>query len=335
MKKLLPAILLLLSFKNHSQSLVLTQAANEPVIGDTSRTYVLDTTAFSSGLMTNVTGSNVVWNYQALGTTTAMIVSAYLTPTAVSSSSAYPGASFVQKQGGTNNFFKSVTSPTAQTEFMGIYSSGISMNFTNTAIFAKYPFSFGGSVTDAFGGTFSAQGQNGTAQGTTTTTADGTGTLNLPGGISFSNVLRVKSMQNINLFLFGFPAGTVQQTLYNFYHGTEKYPLLNINYTTITMANSPTVTASATGHKNYFTVGLEENSLSGASVSIYPNPASDILYLASSEKALSVEIYSQLGQCVYRANFQEMINTSTFSPGIYVVEIKTARGVGRKKLVKE
>ncbi|MGZ3922022.1 MAG: hypothetical protein ACXVC7_17110, partial [Bacteroidia bacterium] len=277
MKKLLPAVLLLLSFKNYSQSLILTQSAYEPIVGDTSRSYVLDTTAFSSGLMTNVTGANTVWNYQALNTTTALITTPYVSTTAVASSSMYPGSTFVQKQNGLNSFFKSVTSPTTQTEFMGIYSTGISMNFTNTAIIAKYPMGYNSSVTDAFSGSFTFSTTSGNATGNATTTADGTGTLNLPGGITFTNVLRVKSIQNINMTVGGFPAGTVKQTTYSFYSGAEKFPILNINYSSVALTlQSPTVTANVTGHKNYFVVGIKENSLADAALSVFPNPSKDI-----------------------------------------------------------
>ncbi|MCW3077894.1 MAG: C-terminal target protein [Bacteroidetes bacterium] len=339
MKKLLPAILLILSLKNYSQNFVLTQAAYEPAIGDTSRNYDLDTTAFTTGLMTNITGSNAVWNYQSLVTNTAIITSAYVSPSAVSSSTDYPGCTFVQKQGGLNNFFKSVTSPTTQTEFMGLYATGLSMNFTNTAIVAKYPMAFNTNIVDPFSGSFTFSTTSGNAAGTSTVTVDGIGTLNLPGGITLTNVLRVKSMQNINLTISGFPFASIKQKSYDFYHASQKYPILNINYTSTALTGqSSTVTASASGNKNYFTVvGIKENSLVDASISIYPNPSTEILYItsASSINPINIEIYSQLGQCIYRKGFESKIDVSSFASGIYFLVIKSEKGIARKKFIKE
>lgn len=339
MKKLLPAILLILSIKSFSQSLVLTQSGYQPSIGDTSRVYDLDTTAFSTGLMTNITGSNAIWNYQALVTTTAVLTSAYVSPSAVSSSTDYPGCTFVQKQGGLNNFFKAVTSPTTQTEFMGLKGTGIMMNFTNTAIVARYPMGFNTTITDPFSGSFTFSTTSGSAAGNSTVTADGIGTLNLPGGVTLTNVLRVKSIQNITMSSGFFPIATIKQKTYSFYHASQKYPILDINYTaTALTGQSSTLTASASGNKNNFTVvGFKENSLADASISLYPNPANEFLHitLTSLSNPLKIEIYNQLGQCIYTKNFENKIDVSAFPSGIYFMEIKNDKGTSRKKFIKE
>lgn len=344
MKKLLPAILLLLSLKSNSQSLVLTQSIHEPVIGDTNRTYVLDTTAFSSGLMTGPTGSNLMWNYQNLITTSGQVTSAYVSTTAVNSASNYPGATMVQAQGAVSNFYKSTTSPTTQTEFMGLSSTGITLNFTNTAIVAKYPLAFGTTITDNFSGSFSFSVQ-GNAAGNVVTKADATGTLNLPGGITFTNVLRVKSVQNMTMTSGFFPVGTIKQTSYTFYNSIDKFPVLSFNYSTITLTSqTPSVTAGATGSQKYFVVGMKENSLSDAEFSVFPNPAKDAfnVNLTNANNAVcTVEIYNSIGtlcRVIALGNSPEIkqtISLTNLSSGIYIVKTTLGAQSSSRRLIIE
>lgn len=64
MKNLFIFLTLLLPTTLFQQTL--TQAANEPAVGDTEDLYAIDTTAFSSGLPIAITGSTAVWNFTGL-----------------------------------------------------------------------------------------------------------------------------------------------------------------------------------------------------------------------------------------------------------------------------
>lgn len=80
------------------------------------------------------------------------------------------------------------------------------------------------------------------------------------------------------------------------------------------------------------------------SVDIYPNPAIDNVVLSfdlPSAQKISACIYNMIGQTVWAQAAQEMkagqneigINTSSFSPGVYMVEISADRGKIIKRLV--
>jgi hypothetical protein len=135
MKKLLPLFLLFPFIKGYSQTYTITQTANQPLIGDTSKYYIIDTSAYSSGLNVANTGSNAVWNYTNLITTSGTRTTSYVSPTVVPNSSNYPGCTIVSQAGPLNSYFKSVVSPSTQLEFMGISSSSLNMNFSNSAIY--------------------------------------------------------------------------------------------------------------------------------------------------------------------------------------------------------
>ncbi|MDR0789197.1 MAG: T9SS type A sorting domain-containing protein [Bacteroidales bacterium] len=77
------------------------------------------------------------------------------------------------------------------------------------------------------------------------------------------------------------------------------------------------------------------NDVDGAAeVSIYPNPAKDVLNIGCSDKVESVEIFNLLGQQVY-AGIKTTIDVGNFAKGNYVVKVYTDKGVMTRKFVVE
>ena len=66
-------------------------------------------------------------------------------------------------------------------------------------------------------------------------------------------------------------------------------------------------------------------------VIIFPNPANHEIKISSSETIRNVMILNHAGQLVYEGK-SEQINTSNFNSGIYIVRIKTDKGITTKKL---
>lgn len=336
MKTLLPAILLLLSFKSHSQ-LTLTKAANEPIAGDIKSTTRFD----SSGVIPKATGANISWNFSAITQNTAVNTSTYVLPSSVPSASNYPGATLVEDQGGGSYaYFKSVSTPSASFESLGFESTGFALTFTNSAVAVMWPVSYGYANTDTYAGNVT-QPVSGTLNGTITTTGSGSGTITLPGGQTLSNVLQVKTVNTTTLTSgsgFTTITGTIISTDYSYYHSSQKFDVLTVSYQkqNLSSIGGPTVTSTASIRvSNAFVTGLKSHQLE-AGISVYPNPVSDMLTVnVSSANVSSVAIYSQLGQLVYSSNESEKINVSGLSKGIYILELKTDKGIARKKFIKD
>ncbi len=73
-------------------------------------------------------------------------------------------------------------------------------------------------------------------------------------------------------------------------------------------------------------------------LSVYPNPASDLLNINSNNQILNVKILNYTGQIVADNNFNNkevIINTSVFNSGIYFIQIETVKGISTKKVVIE
>lgn len=336
MKKILLAIFILSGVFTKSQTL--TQTANEPKVGDVDIEYLMDTTAFTSGLPISVTGSNCVWDFSGLSSYT-VLTNNYLSPTAVPSASAYAGCSLVQESGLSYTFLKSVATPSAQTELIGLTLPLGSVNFTNTAIAARYPISYSYSLTDNVSGSFSSTITNGSCSGNITTKADGLGTLNLPQGQNYTNVLRVKTFLSLSLVAGFIPIATVKQTIYSYYHISNKFPVLNINYTAmqITGSSSPTISASVQGNSAMLLALQKLNQVNENAVSIYPNPAKSTLVIANNSmlKIDKIKVFNMLNQLVLESPQVESLNVSALCSGNYFMLIETEKGSVYKRFIKE
>ncbi|MEO8211352.1 MAG: T9SS type A sorting domain-containing protein [bacterium] len=85
-------------------------------------------------------------------------------------------------------------------------------------------------------------------------------------------------------------------------------------------------------------IGIDENEFNN-SISIYPNPVSNTLYLLSPELNINkINIFNSTGSCIYSdeiKNVNSEINVSNLSKGIYFLELITENGNIYKKVVKE
>lgn len=69
---------------------------------------------------------------------------------------------------------------------------------------------------------------------------------------------------------------------------------------------------------------------------MYPNPATDqfTIQLDKDSELEIVNIYTNLGQLIHTTS-ENFVDTSTFSSGLYFVEVFTNKGKATKKLIIE
>lgn len=284
MKKI-TCIFFILSGTLGISQIILQSNTHRPAVGDTVKQFIVDTSAFTSPMPNNISGNNVTWDFSPIINTGTLNTQAFISNTAVASSTNFTGCNLVLSQGsGAYNYLKTVDTPTAQLELLGLdFGSFAKVTFTNSAVLMKYPFSYGNSFADPASGTFSANTGtsiiNGSAIGNFATIADGFGTL-LLGQQSIPNVLRLKSTQNFTLFQGFLPLGTIRFVIYSYYDQNNKFPLLQIQYQTFSLiAQTPSTTASVRLNSNIPLLGFNESGLPNNMVSIFPNPISEIMQL--------------------------------------------------------
>jgi len=325
---------------SYVQAQTLTQTYNEPQIGDKNSIARLDTSDYTSGMPIAQTGANQSWDFSLLKKGGEAFDTEYHSPASFTSAPSHTNATVVEVGSGLKIFMKSVNTPTTQTEIVGIDHPSFSATFTNSAIAAIYPMSFGDEIIDNISGSANAGTINANCNGKITTIADATGTLTLKGGLVYNNVIRLKTVQTLT-FTQGFLSLLkANETSYRFFDMSEKFPVLTISYTSFALAfNSPTITAMATGQSKTF-IGISENELNADAISIFPNPANGILYITLNEKILSdarIELYNTLGQMVKRHavlnSSIHVIDVSNLSPGAYTVKLSTNSGTLTRKLI--
>ena len=338
----LVACLISISFLN--AQLTLTKAFNEPSIGDVNISHRWDSTT----ALLNDIGPGTLWDFSSLTTNTGVTISTFTTVSSSTNAATFPNANLAEYDGfGGYRFWKSTSSPTTQLELLGIDQPSLSINLnTNSAITNVWPISLYYNKTDAFNGTAAAQtptgNLTGTASGKVKTYASGTGTVILPGGLTYTNVLQVTVTQTINVnLLFGLVTVNLLSTNYQYYHASEKYPIISINYQTISGAFSGS-TAGITINNNVIQ-GIEE-SLKNFNFSVYPNPASNKLNIKlSNNKAenVLVKIINSIGQTVKSidlGNSSEInneINLTDLEKGIYFVKTTVGTASSTKKIFKD
>ena len=82
-------------------------------------------------------------------------------------------------------------------------------------------------------------------------------------------------------------------------------------------------------------VGINEN-IESAKVDIFPNPATNQINIQSEDEILQIEMVNFVGQTVFEVfenKKQITVNTSKLEEGIYIVRVKTAKGMVNKRIV--
>lgn len=331
MKKILLFTFVAIASLANSQNLTMTKAAFEPAIGDIKSTVSLDTSFYTTGLPSNITGTNVTWDFSnlAINSTVGVISSTYIA--AASATTTPPvGATLAEDQGGSYTFFKSVSSPTTQYELMSVKFGTTSLTFTNTGIVAQWPISYGYNLVDNMAGTanFSVTAQ---FSGSVNSTADGMGTLKLPLGNNFTNVLRIKSVQTLTFTVFSFPIANIKQVIYQYYRAGDKFPLLTINATSTGSSTS----TSAQGNAAYLPIGIKENSIKQINFNVLPNPANTevSVQLENNKTANSLTLINAIGQTLKTINNANTMNVSEIPNGVYYLEVHSGDHSARKPVV--
>lgn len=298
----------------------ITKSANDYLVGNTiNSANVLGTPDNSS------TGSGVTFNNSSLTSGTAVVASV-ATPSAAELTD-FPGTTVKFDDGNGNSIF--YKSSATQLEITGAGISGATLNFNaDNAIFLKFPTAFSNTYNDTARGTFSNGTVSGLFKGTITTTADATGTL-LLGGDSYSNILRIKTVQSYNLYqtsdtTYVFSIGTLTSTIYTYYDNINRYPLFTTTSATI-MVPILGINQTTNAAVRQVTPTLATGNTSKNDIKVYPNPVKDQLFFAGDLGNYSdVKIYSLDGKLVKSGAISgNKLDVSNLSTGNYILELSS------------
>lgn len=321
---------------------ILTQGNNAPAIGDMFRTTDVSTVGVTSG----AAGNGVTWDMSAVSIGTAITINTVV-PVPSASTAAFPSASVAVQNSVTSNYLFYSSSGTDLKLWGGSVTAGtvnVNLNYSSAAVLANYAMAYNSTASNTIAGTFyvPAFSISGTFNGTCSINADGLGTLALPTR-TFTNVLRKKVTQELNLSVSPFGSGTATLVTYEYFApGLDKSSLFTImtSDAIIPLLGTSSQTL-VTVNSDYQYVGISENTNEITSLNIFPNPASNnftLAFMNENAENVSVEIVNALGQLVKKEILEntkglvkQNVNITGIEAGVYFVKTN----VGSKSSVKK
>lgn len=323
MKKLFTAFLLISFFCVNAQ--ITLDQTYKPVVGDQYNTYLID-----NYLNEGASGANATWDFSTAhqyDTVFTEVKSLASSP----NSFKYPNANAVITQG-SDYYYNEVD------------NSGISMwgydnstlgtaVYTDKQVLVTFPFTYNSTITDSVKGTGEYQSFATYRKGQSVSTADAYGTITLPGGASFT-ALRIKTVMTgrDSINFLGTPTIVNSQlTSYSYYAQGVNYPVFTINY--VNVNGSPIDTFLTASGPLIASV----KSKTEISISVFPNPTSEIIYVNTAENFSAVYLTDLNGN---RLNAETslngnsaIVNVSSIPAGIYILEASTLKGISKEKII--
>ncbi|MFC5875679.1 Por secretion system C-terminal sorting domain-containing protein [Chryseobacterium arachidis] len=293
----------------------ITKAFNDPTAGDSPNYFTVNGTIDNSA-----TGSGATFNNPSV-TQGAASPTTYSTPTS-SEISTYPGSTLKMVGSGNTIFFKQSAS---LLEITGLVTPDATLNFsTDNGTYIAYPTVLGTTTNDTASGTFTSSIANGNFTGTINILADASGTL-IIGAKTYTNVLRVKSVQTFYLIINGIPLATLTNTAYFYYNGSQKYPLLSYTSANLNsqVLNINQTTTGAQALSETFLAAHDNTIIKKEGLKIYPNPAQDFIeFKGHSDNYSTAKIYSLDGKLVKTSDINSgKVQVSDLPAASYFIEV--------------
>jgi hypothetical protein len=337
MKKSYLTLFILFAAKISNAQLTLTSANNKPVSGDAYNTKGFDSTA----LVNRSTGANKLWNFTSLTSNLSTSNLTYTVSSTALNPAAFPGASLASFDAfNLSNGYNYYKTNGSNFEFMGVTDNTPStVSFSNTAIEAIYPIAYGTVYTDTYGGLGTYSNTTASYLGTVNINASGTGTVILPGNVTLTNCLQVVTSRTIMINIPAAFTATLINKYYDYYHSSQKFPIISIQYSSGSSSFGPLDNFSAEVNSNSI-LGMVENSTS-ARINIYPNPVNDKITISSDvnlPKELKLSINDATGKLVrteiINTDLCNTIDLANLEKGIYTLTLNATGFNSRKKFIK-
>lgn len=326
MKKIYAILsLFFIGYQSNAQ-LTLTQAANEPVIGDVWNLQLYDSTTS----VPKTTGTGVIWNFNSLTINTFTSITTFTNVASAPSATAYPLANIAGVRSSTKaDFYKTSAN---KLEFAGFVDNS-QVVFNPPVAWYNWPISYGSTTS----GTLAATETNGTNTanwaGIANFQATGTGTVVLPGGATFNNCLQFRRVVDVNIT--GSYTSQYHIVQYEYFSAARKLPILKVEYFAATTGTNVSKDFNLLVDKSALSVGINELSVSANEMSVYPVPASNMLYfnLPNNQDAEQVYLMDINGKTVYSSTNNNAIDVTSFAKGIYVLKVISKESIYQKPVL--
>lgn len=327
MKKIYLLFFAALIALNVNAQLTLTQVANAPTAG----TYEMDSPFDSIVAIPKTTGTNKIWNFTSLVTSTNSASSfTYVNANTTPSASAFPGSTLATSDGSTSHDY--YTSTSTNLDWTGNADVGDVTHFTNPITWMKWPFTYGTTNNDSFSGTETYSTTTLNLSGNMNISGTGTGTVTMPAGYSYVNCLQITRTYT---YIVGAPLSvTVTGRAYEYWSGLFRFPLITVDYSTVDDGSSISKDYNVTVNSQA-NVGIKEQEGASNLFVVFPNPVKEKLNIVLKDNAIAQEIqlFDANGKLVLSEMNTNTLNTSNLSKGVYVVKVKDQNSFSQKQII--
>lgn len=323
MRQLLLLTTLFLATHFASAQLTITQAENNPTVGDTFTQHVNSNVDASFDF--GPAGENVTWDLSSYGSASTAPVNVVQ-----ADDPEFPDATIAYTQNGTETFFKTDNDAFS---YYGINGTA-EVIYTDPEDQARFPMTYGDSYIDSKEGTFDAFTQAGVRTGTMEVTADGYGTLITPLH-EYNNALRLQLIRR-DTDVIGGNETTSQDTLYFWYAEGIHFPVATFFrvYSGGSFVQASFNYIEQESNTPPLGQGLSE---ANGDLEIYPNPVKDQLHVQQETKAkVHCRILTSSGQLIDNREVRDgLCNVSDLSPGVYILQIQNEERAVSRRFVKQ
>lgn len=276
---------------------------------------------------TGPTGANVIWDFATLPLGNDTTVTEIMDPVNAPNIAAFPGASYVEKQGKANYAYVK-TSGDSSLLIGFVPKEGFEMIYDDPFCFIKRPFTYLSEINDTATRHYELPGEDVNGWGTSRVIADGWGTLILPTG-TYSNVLRIKFVQEFfDTFRVNKTISHSQIITYAWFDDSHASALLKLDSVLVNSDFYNDTTATA------FVLKRETLGVSGVSAknNIQAYYADSQLFITGNTQlhgAMTVTIFDISGRAIEKYNLPSQQATQSISlahlpkDAMYIATIQT------------
>lgn len=282
-------------------------------------------------------GANVMMDYWfMLNPNTGNRTWYYLAASASPAAAQIPAATLLNTDGGSDTLFwnfdgNGLYHVGSKTQLEGVVS------FTDPLTELVFPCTFGTTWSDNMSASYVVSGVIPVTRiGSITGVGDAYGTLNLPGGASIPDVLRVKVRRQVN-DNSAVTNVTRISNIHYFYGQSSSYPMLRLTEDSVQIGTGAwTAVKNAQWQGQSFTVGVEETAADQVEFVAYPNPTDGVLNFARNGADVA-EVMDASGRIVSSHRIsadRSSIDTQGMAPGSYMLRLSAdGRLVGTERFV--
>lgn len=325
MRFLLPA--LLLSASAATAQPMLTDVTTLPTAGLTNTLYR------ASSATPGPAGANQTWDFTSVTSSASLSSSYEACPGTNQYCDTFPGANLTGLEVITSNilFYNASSASLSIVGARGAgFAGGTTVNnyFSNPEDILRFPMTYNTTFTDTSRVAYTAFGAPARRTGITTVLADGWGTLKVPGGNTYSNVLRIKRTATYydTGTVAGFPTTVViNVTLHQWYSPAYKEFLMLIGQ--VSVPNQPTGTTVAWTDP-IMAAGIDQAAHT-LSFSAAPNPAQDqiiVRWAAGTEAMLTLQDLTGRTVAQTTGRGEAMVHVANLPRGMYLLRATDAAG---------